>query len=197
MPRKKSGKGAVQRFTQDVDRVGEFIRDADASLLGAQSMTWVYEAALLKTYVAFERLMLECIIVAINNDTSTITARTGISFPKHLTDEVCEYVVTSSGYFDFKGRDGLIKEIKKYVPDAHWLLTSVIAQKHKTPIDRLVALRNYAAHESASSKQAVLKAIGQKRVSSAGSWLKKQDRLQELLAALVGIAHDIEAAAPY
>lgn len=69
-------------------------------------MTWSYEAALIKAYVAFEHLMLDCIVSTINNDTSTISARTGIAFLQHLTDEVYAYLVTGGGFFDFKGRDG-------------------------------------------------------------------------------------------
>jgi len=197
MPRKKSGKGAAQRFKSDVDMVRDFVTEAGGAALGAQSLSWVYEAALLKTYVAFERLMLDCIVVAINNDTATISNRTGIDFPKHLTDEVCEYIVIGGGYFDFKGRAGLIKEIKRFVQDGHWLVTAVKAPKHTTHLDKLVALRNYAAHESSASKKAALTAVGQERMSSAGSWLKKQGRLEAILKGLVVLADDIEREAPY
>ena len=177
MPRKKSGQRAAKRFKADVESVRAFVSDADHAGLAAKSQSWIYEAALVKTYVAYERLMLDCIVAAINNDTSTIKAKTGIDFPKHLTEEVCEYIVIGRGYFDFKGRSGLISEIKKYVPDSHWLVVSVKDPKHKVPLDRLVALRNYAAHESSASKKVALDAVGQKRISSAGSWLKTQHRL--------------------
>lgn len=197
MPRKKSGKHAAQRFKRDIDDVRGFISDVASANLGAQSKSWAFEAALLKTYVAFERLMLGCIVVAINNDTATLTGQTGIDFPKHLTDEVCEYIVIGRGYFDFKGRDGLIREIKKYVPEAHWLLAAVKAPKHKGHLNKLVALRNYAAHESSASKKAALSAVGQERISSAGSWLKKQGRLDAILNGLIALSDDIESAAPY
>lgn len=197
MPREKSGKHAAQKFERGIDEVRNFITDVESADIGAQSMSWAYEAALLKSYVAFERLMLDCIVVAINNDTTTLAGRTGVDFPKHLTDEVCEYIVIGSGYFDFKGRDGLIREIKKYVPDGHWLLHSVKAPRHKNHLNRLVALRNYAAHESAASRKAALAAVGQQRISGAGSWLKKQGRLDALLNGLVAVSDDIKTTAPY
>lgn len=197
MARKKSGKGSALRFKKDVAEIRDFVRDAEAAALSAQSLSWIYEAGLLKAYVAFERLMLDCIVVAINNDTSTIAAQTGIVFPKHLTDEVCEFIVTGGGYFDFKGRDGLIREVKKYVPDSHGLLSAIKAPKHKAHLDQLVALRNYAAHVSAPSKKAALKAVGQERISGAGTWLKKQGRLESILKGLVVLADEIEAGAPY
>ena len=62
--------------------------------------------------IEFEQLMLFAIVCAINNDTKTISDSTGVEFPKHLTDEVCEYLVLGGRYFDFKGRDGLIR-VKK------------------------------------------------------------------------------------
>jgi hypothetical protein len=46
--------------------------------VGDEAVTWAHAAALIKTAVAFEHLMLDCIVTAINNDTSTISARTGI-----------------------------------------------------------------------------------------------------------------------
>lgn len=160
-------------------------------------MTWAYEAALLKAYVAFEHLMLDCIVTAINNDTSTISARTGIAFPKHLTDEVCEYLVTGGGFFDFKGRDGLIRTIKGYVPDAHWLLDAVKHARHTKPLNRMIALRNFAAHESPASKRKALDAIGQQKVGSAGTWIKRQGRFPEMIDALNKLADDITAKAPH
>src|SRR6266581_6104041 len=131
VPRKKSGKKAAQKFRQALARIEAFTREIDSSNLSDQAVSWAYEAALIKTAVAFEQLMLDCIVAAINNDTATISARTGIGFPKHLTDEVCEYLVTGGGFFDFKGRDGLIKTIKGYVPDNHWLLEAVKQAQHK------------------------------------------------------------------
>lgn len=116
MPRKKSGKKAAQTFRDTLGRIETFTHEIDRNDLSDQAVTWAYEAALLKTYVVFEHLMLDCIVTAINNDTSTISARTGIAFPKHLTDEVCEYLVTGGGFFDFKGRDGLIRLIKASFP---------------------------------------------------------------------------------
>ena len=128
---------------------------------------------------------------------ATISSTTGVRFPTHLTDEVCEYVVTGGGYFDFKGRDGLIREIKKFVPGDHWLMEAVKAPQHKTDLERLVALRNFAAHESAASKRAARSAVEQSRIASAGSWLKSQGRLEQILNGLLALAADIEFRAPF
>ena len=156
-----------------------------------------YEAAVIKLYAAFERMIVEALTGAINNDTSQLSATTHVQFPKHLTDEVCEYLISGSGYFSFRGRDGLIKEIKKYVGDSHYLLIAVKDQQFKTALEQLCALRNYAAHNSKVSKQIVLKLIGQEKIGSAGSWLKVQKRFVGLVECLRRLSCGIESGAPY
>ena len=141
--------------------------------------------------------MLDCLVGAINNDSSTVSARTGIEFPKHLTDEVCEFLITGSGYFDFKGRDGLIGTLKKYVPDTHYLVTIVKKAKYKDTLNKLSALRNFAAHESPVSKRSALSAIGGKGISSSGAWLKRQNRFAEIADRMKELADEIEISAPY
>ena len=142
-------------------------------------------------------MMLAAIVGAINNSTATISSTTGVEFPKHLTDEVCEYLVLGGSYFDFKGRDGLIKTLKKFVPDNHYLITIIKKEKYKQILEQLSALRNYAAHESAKSKRSVLNAIGQERVGSAGSWLKVKGRYGAISDKLKELASEVEIAAPY
>ena len=194
--RKKSGRHSAEMFLTEVERLRSYIEEVDSAGLSDQATTWAYEAALLKSMVAFERLMLECLVAAINNDTSTISSAANVIFPRHLTDEVCEYLVVGGGYFDFRGRDGLIRELRKYVPDGHWLLV-VVKKSDKEALDRLVALRNWAAHESAQSKRVALIAINAQRAGSAGSWLKKQARLGGLLDVLDGIGREVARGAPY
>ncbi|MFD4630261.1 hypothetical protein ACFVYR_20745 [Streptomyces sp. NPDC058284] len=158
MPRKKSGKLAADMFMQASQRIWDFVLEAEEAKLTDQALTWVYEAALVKTAVAFEKLMLDCLITAVNNDTSTISAKTGVPFPRHLNDEVCEYLLTGGGYFDFKGgQGGLVKVIKEVVGTEHYLYRVVKSPQHRDPINLLVALRNFAAHESAKGKSAALR----------------------------------------
>ena len=147
--------------------------------------------------VFFENLILEVLVGAINNDTTTISDTLGVSFPRHLTDAVCRYMITGPSYFDFKGRDGLIKRVKQYVPANHYLLPVLRDQKYKVPLERLCTLRNLAAHGSPQSKKAALEAVGQKRIGSAGSWLKCQGRFSLLIGKLRQLAQDIDAVAPY
>jgi len=150
-------------------------------------------------YKDFERLMLNCIVAAMNNDTSHLSKLKGFDFPKHLTDEVCEYMVTGDGYFDFRGKSGLIKTLKKYLPDDHYLITTIKHKRYTESLDMLSALRNYAAHESPQSKQKALDVTKQTRIGGAGSYLKANGgrRFGEIVYELEHLAGRIADKAPY
>ncbi len=196
MPRKKSVKLSATDFCNRVDNINIFL----ATLSTGQSeehVSWLHNYAIIKLYREFEGLMLDALVGAVNNDTSTIAATTDVQFPKHLTDEVCEFLITGTGYFDFKGRSGLIKTLKSFVPDTHYLVTVVKKSAYKSPLEQLTALRNFAAHESSASKRAALEAIGGKKIASSGAWLKKQGRFDSIASQLKALATDIKNAAPF
>jgi len=117
--RKKSAKRACEWFKGEVESVRDFV-GATADL-GDSHVSWCHDQAIIRLYRSFENLMLSSLICAMNNDTNQISQATGISFPQHLTDEVCEFIIVGEGYFDFRGRDGLVKTVKCYVPAGHYL----------------------------------------------------------------------------
>lgn len=196
MGRRKSIKKVAQDFQVDVGDVKAFTAAAHSSL-SAQHTTWAYEYAIIRLYRDFEDLILNALKGAINNDPSTLSQTVNIEFPKSLSDAVCEYIVTGGGYFDFKGRDGLIKTLKSYVPPDHYLVEIVKKNKYKDALERLSALRNFAAHDSEASRSKAKSAVGQNRIGPAGSWLKSQGRLENIADRLKELAQEIEAEAPY
>ena len=196
MPRKKSIQKSAANFLEKASELESFVSGA-ISGLSDKHQTWSHDYAIIRLYREFEQMMLAAIVGAINNDSTTISESTGVEFPKHMTDEVCEYLVLGGGYFDFKGRDGLIKTLKKYVPSNHYLVTITKKQKYKDALEKLTALRNFAAHESNQSKRAALAAIGLERVGSAGSWLKIQGRFCDLSSKLRELGQEINDSAPY
>ncbi|MGH9382061.1 MAG: hypothetical protein ACRD2Z_15815 [Thermoanaerobaculia bacterium] len=196
MPRKKSVKKSAADFKARADEIAAFATDAEQKLTDQQA-SWAYDYGILRLYREFEALMLDALVGAINNDTATIAKSTGITFPRHLTDEVCEYLIIGNGYFDFKGRDGLIQTLKEYVPADHYLVTAVKKDKYRESLERLSALRNLAAHNSAVAKTRAKKAVQQERMPDAGSWLKKHGRLKGIIDRLKELAEEIDAGAPY
>jgi cupin superfamily acireductone dioxygenase involved in methionine salvage len=195
--RKKSIKKSVNAFKASCDAIEAFVAELESKGLADQSVSWGYDYAIIRLYREFESLILDCIVASINNDTATLSATTGVKFPKHLTDEVCEYIVIGDGYFDFRGRDGLIKTLKRFVPDAHFLITVTKNAKYRNCLEKLSALRNYAAHESAQAKGRVLETVNQKRIGAGGAWLKTQGRLEAITDDLRSFASELEKGAPY
>lgn len=203
MPRKKHVKLSAQRFQAETCRIVEFCVEAEGQLR-SEYVDLVYDVAVIKLYTAFQDMVFEALTGAINNDTSVLNQKTNARFPKHLSKVVCEYIITGSGYFDFHGRDGLIKELKSYLPDSHYLLVAIKDTKRKVALERLCAMRNLAAHDSSAAKKAALRVIEQKNIPrSAGKWLKtkdqgmKKNRFREIATCLVELAEDIERQAPY
>lgn len=196
MPKKVSVRKCAVDFRANNDAIIEFVQRSQS--LSDQHQTWCHDQAIIMLYKEFENLVFEALIGAINNDTSnTIASVQELDLPKHLSRAVCEYLVIQDGYFDFKGRSGLIRILKKYLPDTHYLIQYIRDAKYRETIDKLFALRNFAAHNSLQSKKAVLKALGNRRIKSSGAWLKVQGRLKAIIADLNDLAEKIENSAPY
>ncbi len=196
MPKKKSVKRCAQEFRKDTNNLLEFCKAAESALSDAH-VSLVYDGAIVHLYAAFERMILEALVGAINNDTSKLSSTTSVQFPKHLTDEVCEYIVIGNGYFNFRGRSDLIREIRKYVPQDHYLVEAVKDEAYTDPLNRIGVLRNWAAHNSKVSKRHALTEIGQKKGTSSGAWLKRQNRFARLVESLGELSKKIEEGAPY
>lgn len=196
MPKKKSVKKIAQQFLDRAEAIRLFLEGCQGNL-SDEHESWVHEYAVIRLYREFEHLILNALVGAINNDTNTLSERSGVAFPKHLTDEVCEFLVIGDGYFDFKGRDGLIATLRKFVPHDHYLVTTAKKTRYKEPLERVCALRNYAAHESSTSKTRAKQATNQHNLGSAGSWLKRQNRFENLVTELEAFANEIATLAPY
>ncbi len=196
--RKKSIKRAASTFRDNVDEILSFTQRGKASgTLTDMDESWCYDLTIIRVYREFEDLMLSCLVALINGDSTTFSSHKKRKFPDHMNVEVCEYLICGDGYFDFAGRSGLISTIKKVVPAAHWLPNMVRHAAYTDALDRLSALRNFAAHDSAVSKKRALEAIDQERMSSSGAWLKKHGRLDTICISLKDMAQQIENAAPF
>ena len=197
MPRKRSVKKCARQFETAVSGVQVFADAATKTNLTDSQISWVYEYAIIALYRALESMILDALVGAINNDTAVVSKTLGVKLPPHLRNEVCRFLVTGTGYFDFKGRNGLIRTLKKFVPESHYLVQTIKKQRYKPTLEQLSALRNFATHDSPQAKRAALAAIGLARMSSVGAWLKRQQRLNTLTANLGRLAKEIRQAAPY
>jgi hypothetical protein len=87
MSPKKSVRKSTIRFRKQANTIVSFIGSATQTM-SDQHQSWAYEYGIIRLYREFEIMMLDALVGAINNNTKTISERTGISFPAHLTDEV-------------------------------------------------------------------------------------------------------------
>ena len=193
---KKSIKKPAEKFIKNISEINDFTtRIVTATSLLSQDESWCFDLAIIRLYREFEDLMLSCLVALINNDSEQFSKLKERKFPKHMSVAVCEYLVYGDGYFDFRGRNGLIKTIKNFVPDGHWFPTVVKNPKYRKDLDRFIALRNFAAHDSAVSKKRALDATGKDRMLSSGDWLKKRSRFDKICKNLEHMAKEIETKA--
>lgn len=195
--RKKSGRKASSSFKIQAHEIERFLDENNLSSFSDAHVTWAYDYGIIRLYREFEDMILSCLVAAINSDTQQLSSTTGVDFPKHITDEVCEFIIVGDGYFDFRGRDGLIKTLKKFLPSSHYLVTIAKDQAYKDALEKLSALRNFAAHDSKPSKKSALKAICGQRLASSGAWLKKQNRFGQISDSLIRFADAVYQQAPY
>ena len=195
--RKKSGKRASEVFKKQTQKIEEFLDEKNLSSFSDAHVTWAYEYAIIRLYRYFEDMILKCLVAAINSDTEQLSQTTGVNFPRHITEEVCEFIIVGDGYFDFRGREGLIKTLKKYLPEDHYIVLIVKKPAYKGTLEMLSALRNFAAHDSKPSKKRALQVIGGQKLLSSGAWLKKKKRFRKILISLKKLADDVQQQAPY
>ena len=196
--KKKKIKSSADDFVKNTSEIIDFtVCSVAATSLTGQHKSWCFDLAIIRLYREFEYLMQSCLIALINNDSETFSKVKNRKFPLHMSVSVCEYFVCGDGYFDFKGRDGLISTIRKFVPKEHWFLKIVRSSKYNEDLDKLIALRNFAAHGSAVSRKNALNAIKQTRLLSSGAWLKNKGRFNSICKNLQRMAKEIETKAPH
>lgn len=196
--RKKSIKKSVAIFSKAMTDLKVFIEAARKAKLSDLQISYCHDYGIIFIYREFENLILTSLVGSINKDIpNTIAQNKEVNFPNHMAYGVCEYIVVGDGYFNFRGRDDLIKKLKSYLPNNHWLVEIVKDGKYKKDLDKLTALRNYAAHQNSISKKRALQVVGQGKIGSAGSWLKSQNRFSSMLTKFAQLASEIERKSPF
>lgn len=198
MPKKKSLKKPTAHFVTECKKIEEFIECTSFSKGVSDShISWLYEHAIIRLYREFEQMLLECLVAGLNHDNTHLSQTNNLSLPKHLTDELCEYLIKGNRYFDFKGRKDIQKKCKRFLGDSHFLTDIFSETIHDRSLRKLIALRNFAAHDSSQSKKAALGACGLTRMGSSGSYLKKQNRLKLIIDDLIVLANKINEKASF
>jgi len=181
------------RFTGDLDRISGYIDRCNAVFKEEDLyLTYSYENAILMVYKSFEIFIERLLISCLNHDHSCFEEKYGIALGKHINDDVCEFLITKGGFFDFRGYSGLIKTLGDILGNNHRLIALFKGNDHKIYIEQLCAIRNYAAHNSKQSKQSAKKAFELLSISSAGSCLKQQGRFLTILTKLKELSDEVK-----
>ncbi|WP_294855788.1 hypothetical protein [uncultured Oscillibacter sp.] len=193
--RKVSIQSVAKGFSDDVEAVKEYLSFCNKSFSEKELyLSNSYEYAIVALYKAFEKFMYKTIVGCINHDNTTVTDTYGVNFGKHTNDDMCEFIITKGGYFDFKDRDGLIKVLKQNIGETYGIVNIVKREDYIDALKRLCALRNYAAHTSQQAKEKAAQAYGLKRIATAGSHLKSQKRFDEIAGSLLKLSDEIKKA---
>ena len=177
---------AISKIENYVDKCDEVFSDNKLFL------SYSYENAVIMLYREFENFILEILIYCLNHDHSNFERTYNIKLGKHINYDVCQYLITNGGYFDFKGRSNLSKVLNSLIGKEHNAAKTFKKTEYKDVLEQLFALRNYAAHNSSQSKKAALKAYNLQKIGSAGSCLKQQNRLDNMIKDIKALTIEIK-----
>lgn len=181
------------RFTGDLDRISGYVDRCNIVFKEEDLyLTYSYENAILMVYKSFEIFIERLLISCLNHDHSCFEEKYGIALGKHINDDVCEFLITKGGFFDFSGYDGLIKTLGEILGSRHRLIALIKGNDYKSYIEQLCLSRNYAAHNSKHSKERARKAFGLKQIGSAGSCLKQQNRFVTIVNKLKELSDEVK-----
>lgn len=222
--KRKSVSKVVDHFIAEVDSIAGFVDKGRAGLpLASRYNAWFFDYAVIRLYREFELFVLNLLIAAIHQDTTTLQKSAQLALPKTVSLDVCEFLIVGHGFFDLKGRSGAISKLKDFLPDDHYIVKVVSDKKFLESLDLLFSLRNFAAHASKPSKKSVLTALVDRHkrkykwqglpkppagappvprnIGSSGMWLmSKEDgdtRLTKIIADMRTLAANIQTQAPF
>jgi hypothetical protein len=155
MANKKSLDLSVKRFRTKLDEV-KAVLDLNG---GGANKRAVHEWAIISCFAAFEGLMMDIFVTALNRNPAHFTAAVSVPFPKHLTLATCRYLIVGDGYFGFRDRDDLKDQCRKFLGAGHPFLDTLKGEEAAVALEVLVTARNYAAHQGDWAKEKLRKTL--------------------------------------
>ena len=116
----------------------------------------IHEAFVLKICAIWEILVEDVLVECLRCDTSSYSKTKGITLPKKLTKNLCKGLVSGLGYFDFRDMGDLRGKAKKILADNYNPFKEILPREIKK-INEFYIMRNYIAHRSNTSKQALMR----------------------------------------
>lgn len=194
--RKVDIKGAANQFIISVNELKSYLQYCHEVFSQKDLyLSYSYEFAIIQLYKLFEDFIFKTIVGCVNRDSTTVKDTYGVEFSKHLSDDICEFIITKGGYFDFSGRDGLIKICSRNIGDTYGITNIIKKNDYTACLNELCALRNYAAHSSNQASVRAKKVLHLERIKPAGACLKTY-RFTAIADKLVDLTKEIQGAIP-
>lgn len=185
-------------FKKQVTDLKSFLSESKIAFSGNKNrdsyISNCYEYGIISLYKIFETFIYRTIVGCINHDSSHVSETYNLNFGKHISDEMCDFILTKGKYFNFSGRSDLISICKKHIGDTYGVVDILKNRNYESALDELIAFRNFAAHSSKQAKTKAKEVIKGQRIPSIGSYLKKQARLEKIADALCNLSDDVAAA---
>ena len=208
MPKKSSIRDPMSAFSNEARRL-----IALASLPAGRGMTRedVGDYCAIGLWRAFEAALAEALAASLNHDTSALSEKSGVRFPRHLGADVCRYLVAGDGHLNFRGNnyDGIMGVLRRFLSEKSALLSifSKADAEVRAAINLAGALRNEAAHRSADSRRRARRTAAEyfrakklpppQRMAAAGKWVTAQGRFEEIAQTLLSVMDDVGKDAPF
>jgi hypothetical protein len=188
---------ASDKFIIEVGKLKEYMSFCSEKMAENKLyLTYTYNYGIIALYKIFEQYIYKVIVGCINHDSSEVCRTYCVCFGKHINDDICDFIITKGGYFDFKGRDGLIKILKQNIGGTYGIVDLISSEPYKNNLDKLCSLRNFAAHSSKQAKAKALSITHMSNMDSAGSYLKILNRYNNIADELIQLAIDIKQLIP-
>ena len=113
------------------------------------NLDWMATMLAVSAYSEWERFTENLIYAHLCHDTSQLAATLGLNLPRQMSRDICEAMLTSRGYLEFRNTSDLIGYCRR------WLVSSpfdLLTAAQRQSIDRLRLLRNHIVHKSRHSE---------------------------------------------
>jgi len=124
---------------------------------------WMATMLAVSAYSEWERFTEYLIYAHLCHDTSQLAATLGLNLPRQMSRDICEAMLTSRGYLEFRSTSDLIGYCRR------WLVSSpfdLLTAAQRQSIDQLRLLRNHIVHKSRHSEASLRNVLGNTNVAT-------------------------------
>lgn len=179
--RKSSIQLTLDSYLEELNTFVEILNKTidDESPFNRNEQSELFEAFVLKLCAAWEEMVENLFVDCLNRDSAKYCEYMDMSLPKHMPYNQSRAMIVGIGYFDFKSVNDITSKAKNILVDDYNPFKN-IPKGAARKIDELYRFRNFIAHRSIRSEQALKKVLVAtyklKKMPKPGHFLLAQDR---------------------